>query len=258
MAASKARNPLALMDAAHSMPPDRSAPETSAAAHDFTLLWGAPPAQWELAPQAVHIWSALLDQPEPFTATLAATLSPDERARSERFRFDQERRRYSTGRGLLRQILGRYTNSDPGRLVFDYGPEGKPSLPPGAGMAFNLSHTGRLIVVAVTRQESVGIDVERVCRIAEMERIAETYFSKHERKRFKECEPMQRQRLFFGLWTLKEARLKRDGRGLPEMDKLDETPDGYARAFAPSPGCIGCLSLAEKPAATHFWHWPTA
>jgi len=75
---------------------------------------------------------------------LAAVLSPDAQARAARFRFDQERERYSVGRGALRAILGAYADRNPASLAFEYGPFGKPALSGLYGLAFNLSHSGRL------------------------------------------------------------------------------------------------------------------
>src|SRR5579859_3145658 len=61
----------------------------------------------------VHLYPAWLDQPESVVAELHDVLSPDERARAARFRFERDRRRYTVGRGLLRRLLAGYVGIAP-------------------------------------------------------------------------------------------------------------------------------------------------
>jgi 4'-phosphopantetheinyl transferase len=229
--------------------------ESGLATQDFDLLWDLPPASWNLHAKEVHVWSAWLDQSAEFTSMLASTLALDEKTRAARFRFEQERRRYLTGRGFLRRILAHYTNTTPESLTFRYGTEGKPELDSTHELAFNLSHTGKLLVIAVTNLSAVGIDVERLCRIASMDRIADNYFTKPEQQRLFKCDSTEQRRVFFEIWTMKEAALKRDGRSVAEMRQISHNPDGFVQAFTPSPGCIGSLSLPEKPLKSQFWRW---
>jgi 4'-phosphopantetheinyl transferase len=224
---------------------------------DFELLWAPPPPQWTLADNAVHVWAALLDQPEALTNKLLDTLSPDEKARMTRFRFQQEQRRFLTGRGLLRRLLALYSHTPPEEIGFTYGIKGKPLLTtPADGPAFNVSHTGRLIVIAVTRQQSVGIDVERLCRLAEMDGIAKNFFTPGEYQKLKESAPGEKRRIFFEIWTRKEAVLKCSGQGLESLASPHEFPTEYARFFKPASGCVGCLCLPAPPSAESFWLHP--
>jgi 4'-phosphopantetheinyl transferase len=54
----------------------------------------------------VHIWHASLEQPE-------AVLSEDERQRAERFRYQEHRHSFIISRGILRNLLYRYTGIQP-------------------------------------------------------------------------------------------------------------------------------------------------
>ena len=61
----------------------------------------------------------------------------------------------------LETVLARYTGVDPGSLILELTPQGKPVLP-GSRLRFNLAHSGEVALVAVARDRDVGVDVERV------------------------------------------------------------------------------------------------
>src|SRR5436309_1361860 len=90
-------------------------------------IWQVPDGEVKLSPDAVHVWRAWLDQPQPLEDFLV-TLAPDEKARAVRFRFQQHRERFIIARGLLRAMLGRYLKIKPESLSFGYGAHGKPFL----------------------------------------------------------------------------------------------------------------------------------
>src|SRR5437867_5841261 len=99
------------------------------------------PRSFQLASGEVHIWCASLDVPPEASARLYATLTPDERARSARFRFERDQQCYIVARGVLRELLGRYLQIQPGEIRFVYNAFGKPDLSPefGRRLKFNLS-----------------------------------------------------------------------------------------------------------------------
>ncbi len=108
---------------------------------------------------------------------LGGLLCARERARAARLIRERDRSLWARSRGALRMLLGRYLDRDPRRLRFELGPYGKPRLAsrPGAprrpgpiaswrpgpdDLRFNLSHSGELMLVAVTAGAEVGVDVE--------------------------------------------------------------------------------------------------
>src|SRR5262245_34343829 len=90
--------------------------------------WNPPPDRPTWPEGEVHIWRTTLDRSLSSLAGLERSLSADEEQRVRRFRFDEDRRRYLVGRGLLRLLLGRYLELPPRQLRFDYTPFGKPHL----------------------------------------------------------------------------------------------------------------------------------
>jgi len=170
----------------------------------------------------IHIWWASLDEYEPHYKEL---LSADERTRAERFRFDKDRDHFIVCRAILRDILGSYLNREPHTLEFSYGKNGKPSLNgvnESENIDFNLSQSGGQAVYAVTRGRDIGVDIEYIRYIPDMQDIIERYFSAGEKGVFKSLPEAVRYMTFYKFWTRKEAFIKATGDGLSfPLDKFD-------------------------------------
>lgn len=165
----------------------------------------------------VDIWRipTQLDGPrlEPFESVLSAR----QRERAARLRVDEKRRQYIIAHGLTRRVLGRALSVSPEAVEFIRGPKGKPYLggaAAGHGIQFNMTHTSHLALIAVTRRGEVGIDIERIRRNLQWEKLARRYFSAQEHEAFRAQPPDARLRAFFVCWTRKEAVLKAIGTGI--------------------------------------------
>ena len=187
--------------------------------------WPLPPSHAQLGGHQIHVWCAGLEAPASRLAAFARTLSEHERNRAERFQFDRDRDRFIIRRGLLRQILGCYLNTDPAQVSFSYESRGKPVLAgirDGQTLHFNLSHSHGLALFAVARQSALGIDVERIRPIPEIDQIAARFFSPYENALLDDLPKDQLPEAFFHCWTRKEAYLKATGEGiadsLPEVE----------------------------------------
>jgi 4'-phosphopantetheinyl transferase len=208
----------------------------------------------------------------------AATLSPLEKERAARFRFEKHRDRFIAGRGLLRATLGKYLQMQPSKLDFLYSERGKPGLSAalaGADLKFNLAHTGDLALVAVTRVAPVGVDVERIRKIKDVEDLVERFFSPRETRVFKKLSDAEKPPAFFNLWTRKEALLKATGEGigqalstvevsfLPgEPARLVNIAGGAEHAaqwslheFSPAKGYVGATAIQARDIVVRNWKW---
>jgi 4'-phosphopantetheinyl transferase len=128
-------------------------------------------------------------------------LAPEERARAQRFRFERDRSRYIVGRALLRTLLGRYLETPPRELEFEYGEFGKPAL--RSGPWFNLSHSANVALYALSSAGEIGIDVELDDADFASERIAERFFSPSEVSVLRSLAPECQPRAFLACWTRK-------------------------------------------------------
>ena len=198
-----------------------------------------PDSTWRLGRDDVHVWRVPLAAPAARASSLERLLSPDERARADRFAFPDLRRRYVVGRGTLRSILERCTGVPAAVVRFRYGPRGKPALdePPRPDVIrFNASNSHELALIAVTRGREVGVDLEWTERpISDLEQLAEHVFSPAERAALRTLPAELRLAGFYAGWTRKEAFVKARGDGLAlPLDAFDVSlaPDSPAALLA--------------------------
>jgi 4'-phosphopantetheinyl transferase len=171
-------------------------------------------------------------------------LADDERQRYHRFVRHEDRRSHLVARALVRLTLASYTGSDPAALRFSPGPHGKPEVvgPPGARLPrFNLSHSRGLIALAVTSDDDVGLDVEHVERQVDCLELARRFFAPREAAHVAAVDSVERHRVFFDYWTLKEAFVKATGLGLsvPLESFWFDLSDPPVASFADAPRDVG-------------------
>ena len=186
------------------------------------------PSSFQLASDEVHSWCASLDVPPETSARLYATLTPDERVRSARFRFERDQQHFIVARGVLRDLVGRYLQTPPGQINFVYNAFGKPDLGPefASGLKFNLSHSGPpaplprrgprsagLALIAIAADSSVGVDLEYIRAQSDYADIARHFFSAAEVDDLIALPSHLHAEAFFSCWTKKEAYLKACGEG---------------------------------------------
>lgn len=181
-----------------------------------TSSWPTFPGQKNDSP-VIHIWSTSLRDPPLPLEQLAQTLSTDEWARANRFRFDHLRTRFIAARGLLRYLLGKYLQVEARYLKFDYGEYGKPALAhpfSESKLCFSLSHSEDQILYGVGCDRNIGIDLEKIRPVNHLEPLAKRFFSPREFDIIQSAPVYLRAGLFLRYWTCKEAYLKAIGKGL--------------------------------------------
>lgn len=188
--------------------------------------WARPPSVLRLDADAIHLWQASLTLEPGLLTALHATLSSEEKTRAERFSTGNIRDRYIAGRGLLRNLLGRYLGESPDRIRFRYSEHGKPELTKGLYLSFNLSHTRDRVLYAVAGGQRIGVDIECVDRPAQSDRLrlAKRFFSQREYNDLRQTPRAERNEAFLRCWTRKEAFVKALGQGLTcPLDQFDVT-----------------------------------
>ncbi len=183
----------------------------------MNCVWQPPPTSLELSDQTVHVWRLRLDLVQLAPGPFRTLLDPIERARADRYRFDTDRNRFTTTRGVLRKLLGQYTGVGERELGLTSSKHGKPALDPAIcnhQVEFNVSHSGALAIIGFTRRYAIGVDVEQIERKVSRERIAERFFSPDEVERLRQMPENDQREAFFRCWTRKEAFIKAHGEGL--------------------------------------------
>src|SRR5215510_15434116 len=140
-----------------------------------------------LVRKQVDLWCARLDVGVEVVAKLYASLSPDEKARADRFHFARDRSRFVVSRGALRELLGGYLRITPAFVRLAYDEKRKPclqtdpNLPSPMRVRFNASHSESLAVFAFSRELELGVDIEYVQRDMDYEAILEHQFTEAEK-----------------------------------------------------------------------------
>lgn len=184
------------------------------------------PARPSLPEGEIHIWRRSLDVQEDLVQSLVSELSLDERERANRFHFERDRRRFIVGRAGLRSILGLYLQTKPSALRFSYSRRGKPSLLLNEGeepLFFSLSHSHELVMYAFARKGLLGVDVECIRSMGDMDALARRFFSTSESEVVVSAAADEKQKVFFVIWTIKEAYVKATGEGLAGLEDVAVT-----------------------------------
>jgi 4'-phosphopantetheinyl transferase len=186
--------------------------------------------------------------------------------------------RYALTRSALRRIVARRIGASPQNLVFSYGEHGKPTLmSPPTFVQFSVSHAAGLAIIGVSDGGLIGVDVESIQTAASLLATSNVAFSDQELKVMEAWIDADKAQRVSAAWTVKEAILKADGRGLsiepreiPVLLKLPEfsgeivgrcevlTKEWSVRVLAPRPGFIAAVasSLATFELAVHEWKMP--
>ncbi len=198
--------------------------------------WTAPPPGPRATPGVVHIWRADLTA---VGSGLWELLCAEEHERAAGILREGARARWACSRAMLRAVLGRYLDRDPRALRFELGQHGKPALrrtgpntgprrgdpDPAAGLRFNLSHSGELVLVAVTAGREIGVDVE--C-------MRERYTAELLRR-----------------WTVREATLKCLGTGLasaPPVPGANPVSGLWTAELDVGPQAVAAVAVAGEEA----------
>ncbi|MDF7799426.1 4'-phosphopantetheinyl transferase superfamily protein [Pontiellaceae bacterium B1224] len=164
-----------------------------------------------LGNDTIHIWGARVPELEDRLAEMQTLLCAEEAAKAERFHRPADRAASIVARGALRVLLSGYTGIPAAEIKFHYLETGKPYVP-DCDVAFNISHSGEWVVLAIGRNRNVGVDVEKIRWDMDVMEIASRYFTPEEALLIESSEDIHA--LFFHHWSRKEAYVKAIGSGL--------------------------------------------
>lgn len=164
--------------------------------------------------KAVHLWLAFIPDLLHQIKSFSRLLDTSEMQRAERFHFDEHRHRFIITRGILRSILSLYTDVNAADLVFTHGARGKPYLRDNKlNLQFNVSHSHDMAVYALTAQDEIGIDIERI-KADFSDGVAKRFFSQQEHEEIVALPEHEQASAFYHVWAGKEAIIKALGEGL--------------------------------------------
>jgi 4'-phosphopantetheinyl transferase len=211
---------------------------------------------------SVHLWTGHLDCDEFSVQQLQLLLSEAERERSLKYRFEVDRNRFIVRRGRLRRILAGYLRNEPQAVQFRTGEFGKLCLADSSrSLEFSVTHSQAMALFAVTQAGTVGVDLECVRPLPDLEMMIDSCLSPSERGTLETFPATSRLEYFYRHWTCKEAYLKAIGVGLDRpltsVEVLmndassedpvtlrvagEECPDFAVRTFVPFEGYVAAM-----------------
>jgi 4'-phosphopantetheinyl transferase len=206
--------------------------------------------RFELIPGKIHVCYAFVDRSPEEIREFEAVISPEEAARAQRFHSAMDRDRYTVQHGVLRSLLAGYLGCGPRQVNICKSAHGKPWLAgeDGAGsLQFSLSQSGAYAAFAFSRCSSIGLDIEEIHEIQEMDGIVAQHFTPREKAEMLLCSMDFRLKAFYRFWTRKEAVLKAQGEGLLRpLDCVDVATSGNGRGQ-------WRVQVAGGPVAEDFW-----
>lgn len=170
-----------------------------------------------LSRERILVWLVRLDKPaNEVLDTDYLLLDDSEKTRADRFKFEKDRVSFIISHAALRKVLAHYLNQPADQIHFIYNEYEKPSLSPAyqSDITFNLSHSGHYALIALSRVDPVGVDVEIMRDTRDLDEIAERFFSQNEVMDYQSLPQADRVLGFYQAWTRKEAFIKAIGSGL--------------------------------------------
>ncbi len=163
----------------------------------------------------IHLWSLHLPDHMDEIETCRALLTDAELERAEKYIKPNTTERFILYRGLLRRILGKFIDTDPTAITFKHNEHGKPFLADAKQTGrteFNISHSRDRLLIAITTDRSIGVDIEHRRTGINTNAIAKRWFSQEERENLQTLENPEKG--FFDTWAKKEAYIKALGTGI--------------------------------------------
>lgn len=187
-----------------------------------------------LSNNEIHVWKVSTNiTPEAFLE-YKNVLTEKELSNLSFFKFKKARDSYVVSQGALRMLLSGYLDISPNLVKIGRKVKGKPYSIDDQNLNFNVSNSGQRVAIAFSNDGEVGIDIEKIRSLPDLDEMIDTNFSTAE-IRFINTKPEEKLDRFYRFWTIKESYLKAVGEGM----RL--TPDSLE--FSIDEDCIKLLSV---------------
>lgn len=198
-----------------------------------------------MPPLSLQLWQRRLAIDEAGYQDCRQLLDPDEHRRAGAITNDRSHRRFVASYGILRRILSQTVGRPPQAIRIHRTEHGKPYLADYPELAFNLSHTGDRMVIAVGRNCRLGIDIETCKPRPNLPALVAKCFAEVEAAWWQALPDADKNREFYRYWTRKEAFVKATGRGIGQ---------GLHRCVIDPGNPVAWLSVPADCGPASGWH----
>ena len=199
-----------------------------------------------LSDNSISIWGIQVSKYDKNIDHIYKILSENEKCKANNFKNKNQARASVLARGALRILIGAYENYAPEKLNFSKTEDGKPFLL-NSKINFNISHSSDWIILAFCKDHAIGVDLEEI-RDIDYLRISNRYFNHDEQNYLINSEDPKR--LFFDLWSRKEAIIKAKGKRL--LTEIKKTNISFINNKIPSKCKIDDWFVYSVKAGSHY------
>lgn len=163
----------------------------------------------------VRVWHAHTDclaGDDDRTSRALGWLTPAERDRYARYRFDPDRAMFLLGRVMAKHLVGDALGVGPTAWTWREAARGRPEVDGETDVTFNLAHSAGVVVCAVRHGGHIGVDVEDRHRRELDKRLVARFCAQPEVDDITANGAWSDR--FLEYWTLKESYLKARGVGI--------------------------------------------
>ncbi len=203
---------------------------------------------------------------------MEAVLNTEEQITASRFFQDKDRQNFIIRRAALRILLSGYLGRKAREIEFIEGENKKPFVRSESSLDvhFNVSHSGNWGLIGISDNE-LGVDIEDVIESFNYQEILHHGFSNEEKDFITNSDSPAK--IFFQLWTRKEALIKATSKGVD--DDLNKIPglDGShevntellgskknwtVKSFNIEKTCLASIAHSDYNSLINFFNFPIA
>ncbi len=160
----------------------------------------------------IHLWTASL-VPSQETIESFDLFFPLRKEKGILLKFESKQHGYIITQAVLRVLISAYLDIEPADVILVASKKGKPFLINEPSLFFNISNSHEICVYAFSRDAEVGIDIEKIRELPDIDQLIEKNLTSREKSYFLK-NPEHKLSLFFQFWTFKESYLKAIGEGM--------------------------------------------
>lgn len=164
----------------------------------------------------IHIYIADSQNYINSVLNFSGILSEQEIEKADKLINEQVRFNFIFRHIQLRNIISLYADINPGEIIFSTNEYKKPFIIQPKELQFiqfNLSYSENIHLIAISKNDELGVDIEKIKPIDDFDRIIQDNFSSYEINLLNKFNGNEKLRLFFKIWCGKEAFIKAIGKG---------------------------------------------
>lgn len=144
-------------------------------------------------------------------------LSEDEGERANKLKIEQKKYQFVVTRAVTRKLLSNSLSKPAKEIIFSYGQHKKPYIEDkfnNKSVEFNISHSGGYALIAMTLDNKVGVDIEKINHEIDYQSLSNRFFSVKEKEELENINKSEQLDAFYRAWVRKESFIKATGKGI--------------------------------------------